>query len=577
MIIKRHLDRNQQWFPEARFGMFIHFGLYALLGRGEWVMYNEDIPREEYGKLARRFNPHKFDAGEWVAAAQRAGCRYMTVTAKHHDGFCLFDSALTDYKITNTPFQRDLIGELIAACRQAGMRLCLYYSQPDWRHKNFVHRPQAFKDLQYARPDDEPNWPAFLEYYLGQVRELCSNYGKIDGIWFDGVQRTEKEWQGRRVYEMIRALQPHAVVNDRAGYGDFFTPERSLSLLPAAAGYMVEACQSVAHGAWGYQTDTALYSSENLLHSMLKMAAANGNYLLNVGPKADGSLPQDWLARMYDIGDWLAEHGKSVYGTQGCPLREESPTRLYTRSGKRLYLHLLAWPESDRIELANLRALPKSARMLKTGQRLQVVKGEGKVELRGLPALPPALGANVIEMTFDTENMLRKPARQQAAGVVPCVTLRQRSGPAAGPVAIVLSPDQATLKGFGFKGNVLRTVVLRPAEVEVIRPAETAIAAFWTPEQAAQWRVQCGRAGRYRVAVELACPAPFDGTGFVLEAAGQKLAGIVPATSSQTDFVPVELGELRLPKGETIITLRPTKPKYAFYFAQVRGVQLQSL
>ena len=568
MIIKRKLDANQQWFPEARFGMFIHFGLYALLGRGEWVMYNEDIPREEYSKLARRFNPHRFDGDEWVAAAQRAGCRYMTVTAKHHDGFCLFDSALTDYKITNTPFRRDLIGELIAACQRAGMRICLYYSQPDWHHNNFVHRPQAFKDLQYARADDDPNWPAFLEYYLGQVRELCANYGPIDGLWFDGVQRTEQEWQGRRVYEMIRKLQPQAVVNDRAGHGDFFTPERSLSELPAAAGYMVEACQSVARGAWGYQKDTALYSSENLLHSMLKMAAASGNYLLNVGPKPDGSLPQDWLARLTDIGDWLAEHGESVYGTRGCPLQQESPERLYTRRGKRLYLHLLTWPESDRVELANLKALPKSARMLKTGQRLQVVERDGKVELRGLPAQPPALGANVIEMTFDSENMLRKPPREQAAGVVPCTT---------GPAAISLSPDQATLKGFAFKGNVLRTQVLRPAEMEVKRPAETAIGAYWTPEQTAQWRVQCDRAGTYRVSVEMACPAPFEGTGFVVEAAGQKLSGVVPATGGHNQFALVELGELRLPKGETIIKLRPTKPKYAFYFAQVRGLRLRRI
>ena len=170
MIVKRDLDADQQWFPAARFGMFIHFGLYALLGRGEWVMYNEDIPREEYSKLAERFNPHRFDAAAWVAAAQRCGCRYITVTAKHHDGFCLFDSALTDYKITNTPFKRDLIGELVTACRQAGMRVCLYYSQPDWHHKNFVHRPQAFKDLQYARPDDRPDWPEAVGRCPGYCR-----------------------------------------------------------------------------------------------------------------------------------------------------------------------------------------------------------------------------------------------------------------------------------------------------------------------------------------------------------------------------------------------------------------------
>lgn len=565
MIIKRQLDPDQQWFPQARFGMFIHFGLYALLGRGEWVMYHEDIPREEYSKLARRFNPHRFDASEWVAAARRAGCRYMTVTAKHHDGFCLFDSALTDYKITNTPFKRDLIGELIAACQADGMRICLYYSQPDWHHRNFVHRPQAFKDLQYARPDDEPDWDAFVEYYIGQVRELCTNYGPIDGIWFDGVQRTEKQWQGRRVYEMIRSLQPHAVVNDRAGYGDFFTPERSLSSLPAAAGYMVEACQSVAHGAWGYQKDTALYSSENLLHSMLKMAAANGNYLLNVGPKPDGTLPESWLERMNDMGDWLAAHGKAVYGTQGCPLQEESPQMLYTRSGKRLYLHLLSWPEADRVTLSKLMAAPKSARMLNTGQKLGIAETEAAIELRNLPAQPPAMGANVIELIFETEKMLqpRPPLFKAPSPVL------------LDPDRTSLRADQAALSGFGFKGALLRVQELRPAEVRVLKPAEAAIGAYWMPEQTARWKVQCDKPGQYSVAIEMAAPSPFHGSEFVVETAGQNLRGTVPQTSSASDFAEVTLGELRLPAGETVITLRPTRPNYAFYFAQVKDLVLR--
>ena len=372
MIVKRRPDPQIRWFPEARFGMFIHFGLYALLERGEWVMYRADIPREEYEKLMPRFNPHRFNAGQWVEEARRSGCRYMTVTAKHHDGFCLFDSELTDFKITNTPFKRDLIGELVQACQQANMPIILYYSQPDWHHPCFVHRPGAFKDLQYERPDDTPDWPRFVEYYHGQVRELCTRYGKIDGIWFDGVQRTEKQWQGRKIYDLIKKHQPHAVVNDRAGYGDFFTPERSLTHLAAAAGYLVEACQSVAAGAWGYIAETPLYSTQHLLHSMLRMVGAGGNYLLNIGPRADGTLPGDWLERMHEMGQWLATHQKSVYGTAGCPLWADGADRVFTSRDSTLYVHVLKWPDTDCLKLPELRRAPLGATMVADGKKLDI-------------------------------------------------------------------------------------------------------------------------------------------------------------------------------------------------------------
>jgi len=320
----------------------------------------------------------------------------------------------------------------------------------------------------------------------------------------------------------------------------------------------------VAEGAWGYQVDTPLYSSENLLHSVLKMAAANGNYLLNVGPKPDGMLPQEWLRRMSDIGDWLAEHGRSVYGTSGCPLQEESPQMLYTRRGKRLYLHLLAWPDSDRIRLSELRQAPTSARMLKTGQGLEVARQDGKIELRGLPAVPPSWGANVIKMTFGTETMLRPPARATRPEPVPC----------APDIRIELAADRAELEGFGFKGSVLRTQVLRPAEIEVKRPAETSISPYWTPEQTAEWRVSCARSGKYRLTIVFACPAPFDGTKYEVSVAGKTLHGWIWDTGGE--FHGLEFRDVRLPQGETTIRLRPTKPKYAFYFAQVQGIILES-
>jgi len=244
-------DPRLRWFGEARFGMFVHFGIYSQIGHGEWVMLREGIARREYEKLARSFNPRKFDADRWVDLAAQAGARYITFTAKHHDGFCMFDSQLTDFKITNTPFGRDLLRELVDACHRRGMRIVVYYSQPDWRHRSYVHRPGAFKDLQTIPPDQEPDWPTYQAYMEGQVRELVTNYGRIDGIWFDGFHCSEKQWRGRRLYRLIKQHQPCAVVNDRARYGDFFTPERSLP--DDLSDSLFEACESVQADGWGYK------------------------------------------------------------------------------------------------------------------------------------------------------------------------------------------------------------------------------------------------------------------------------------------------------------------------------------
>jgi alpha-L-fucosidase len=556
MTVKHPLDPQCQWFPEARFGMFVHFGLYALLGRGEWVMYHEQIPRAEYVPLMRRFNPRRFCADEWVDAAERAGCRYLTVTAKHHDGFCLFDSALTDFKITNTPFRRDLIGELIEACQRRGMRICLYYSQPDWHHPAYVHRPGAFKDLQYQNPGDAPDWPAFVEYYLGQVEELCTRYGRIDGIWFDGVQRTEAQWQGRRVYELIKRHQPHAVVNDRAGYGDFYTPERNLAVRPSAAGYMVEACQSVAHGAWGFQKDAVLYSSPHLLQSCLRMFGAGGNYLLNVGPRPDGSLPADWLQRLNDIGDWLGVHGRAVYGAEGCPLRAESENLVYTRQGRKLYAHLLQWPDDNQVILRQLAAVPTRARLLATGAKLRVQAEQGTVTVRDLPSLPPHPAANVIELTFATDRLF---APLPAAPRPPVVTV--------GPGPCALTPDTAVLRGFGIKGSVLAP--------QTLPDGSQTFPAGWVPDVKAEWLLECAQAGRYRVSFEVACTAPHEGSVLQVQAAGQKVRGEVPDTGGFGNYVEVQMGELDLSAGQTKLTAAPVKMHYAYCLGNVRRVWLK--
>jgi alpha-L-fucosidase len=550
-------DPNLLWFDEARFGMFIHFGLYALLGRGEWVMYHEQIPRRKYENLMSRFNPTRFDADAWVDLASRAGARYITVTAKHHDGFCLFDSRHTDFKIANTPFGRDLIGELIRACRRRGMRIILYYSQPDWHHPNYLHKLGAFKDLQRPPPTDRPDWPKFQQYLENQVLELVTRYGRIDGIWFDGSHKSEREWRGRHLYHLIKRRQPWAVVNDRARYGDFFTPERSLP--DDLTGFLFEACESVATESWGYRKDTPLFSVPHLIESLVRMAAAGGNYLLNVGPKPDGTIPEDQALRMEAIGAWLKRNGEAIYSTRECKVNTGSPHVLATRSDCAVYLHLLRWPLQSRLLIPGVRSRPALAQLM-GGERLKARLTRVGLELSDLPAAPPEHSVNVIELRFGSPPRLRF-----AKGTrVPLRTIALHPD-APGRLAAA----DAQLRGYGVKGSRLR---LHAPEGS----ASPCITGWNDLGQSAAWTVSSPAKRRYRVSVRLSCPAPYAGAQFVIEAARQRLRGEVKATPSFDDFLLHRVGTLSLPRGECRLAMRATHMPYGYIFANAHSIELRA-
>ena len=576
MIVRKRLDPSLKWFPEARFGMFIHFGLYALLQRGEWVMYNENIPRREHEKLARRFNPRRFDANKWVAVAQEAGARYICVTAKHHDGFCLFDSALTDFKVTNTPFKRDLIAELAAACRKAGLRILFYYSQPDWHHPNYVHRKGAFKDLDHPPETDQPDWPKYQEYLEGQVLELVTNYGRIDGIWFDGSHKTEQEWRGKRLYRIIKRHQPHAVVNDRARYGDFFTPERRIC--DHLSGYAFEVCDSVSPTSWGYQGDTASYSVPHLVGELARTASLGGNTLLNVGPKPDGTITPCQAERMRAIGAWLAVNGESIYGTQGCRLAWPAETLDqnagdrknsaigFTRKGRTLYVHLREWPATDRLILPPVQSKPTRACLLGLKAGLKVSLSEQGCEITGLPMQPPVLPISVMALEFTKKPALRtlRPARP-ATVTVPLSATRRT----------VLPADAASLHGLSVKGRRLR--LLRCAN------GAMSVADWFSPEHRAVWSVSATKSGCFSVTAHIACNADAAGALFEVAVAGTVLQA--RARSAGQSGVPHQLlkprphrlGTVRLPRGRHRLVLRVPEPRLGYLFGCVERIVLRPI
>ncbi len=352
--------RHAPWFEEARLGMFVHWGLYALPARHEWVMNQEETTVEEYSKYFQRFDPDLYDPREWARAARGAGMKYVVLTTKHHDGFCLWDSALTDYKATNTPAGRDLIAPYVEALRAEGLRVGFYHSLIDWHHPDFtidgVHPQRNAADVESLNAGRD--MARYREYLHGQVRELLSNYGTIDYLFFDFSYADTRipefwggkgsdDWDSEKLLAMVRELQPGIVVNDRLGIpGDLVTPEQYQPTEPMmhdGEAVTWEACQTL-NGSWGYHRDNLNYKTVDLLIRMLVDGVSNGgNLLLNIGPTGRGSIDPRALTSLEGIGEWMKLHSRSIYGAGPAPFTAPQDTR-YTQRGNRLYVHLFAWP-----------------------------------------------------------------------------------------------------------------------------------------------------------------------------------------------------------------------------------------
>jgi alpha-L-fucosidase len=375
------------WFSNDRFGMFVHWGLYALPARHEWVMNFEKTPVEEYEKYARYFEPDLYDPRAWARAAKHAGARYVVLTTKHHEGFCLWDSALTDYKSTNTMAGRDLVREFVDAVRAEGLRVGFYHSLLDWHHPDFTI------DGRHPRRDDSPDEIAALdegrdmaryrEYLHGQIRELLTDYGRIDYLFYDFSYEHDHhhpvwggkgadDWGSEELMALTRELQPGIIVNDRLAIpGDIVTPEqyqpdRPMEVDGRAVGW--EACQTI-NGSWGYFRDNQNNKAPDLLIRMLVDGVSkNGNLLLNVGPTGRGNLDPVALETLAEIGDWMTLHSRSIYGAGASEFTPPTDAR-YTQRGDRLYLHLFAWP-FENVHLPGLAGKVAYAQLLNDASEL---------------------------------------------------------------------------------------------------------------------------------------------------------------------------------------------------------------
>lgn len=379
-------DNRLHWFSEARFGMFIHWGLYSILGRGEWVMFHEQIPLQDYAKLADRFTPSRFDPDVWVEAARQAGMKYLVFSTRHHDGFCLFDSQASNFTSARTAARRDFVDETVKACRRAGLKVGLYYSLGDWR-------------FGFPKINDSAEGAALMkEQAHAQVRELMTQYGKIDILWYDGgwcypslpddtASEVASFWKGEELNAMVRSLQPHILINNRAGVpGDFGTPEQHVT---AESGRAWECCMTIGdERGWGYlRHDQVLKSPAFLIQTLAQCVSLGGNFLLNVSPMADGRLPRYQTRILEKIGNWMAVNGSSIHNAGAAPFGGGS-AGVCTARQNTVYLHVFRWP-GRKVVLPCAGDRIRSARLLTDGECLKVGKTpDGRTEISGLPMRP---------------------------------------------------------------------------------------------------------------------------------------------------------------------------------------------
>jgi len=428
MLQTRPTQGDTSWFVRDRFGLFIHWGIYALPARHEWIKQREQIPDEVYDVYFRHFDPDLYAPNAWAQAAADAGMKYFVVTAKHHDGFCLWDSALTDYKAPNTPYGKDVLRPMVDAFRARGLRVGFYHSLIDWHHPEFViddlHSMRNHPDR--AKLNEKRDQSKYVAYLHGQVRELLTQFGQIDIMWFDfsypaGGNRPETwvgkgrdDWQSEKLLKMVRELQPHILLNDRLDLPegwDMKTPEQYQPrewLRVEGQPVVWEACQTFS-GSWGYHRDEASWKSvDQLVQMLVDTVSKGGNLLLNVGPTGRGEFDERALSRLAGIGEWMKRHSRSIYGCTQAPDEFKAPQdcRLtYNPEKKRLYVHVFAWPFkhlhldgfAGKVEYAQLLNDASEVKMTVPPHQTPGAEGRNTLTLE-LPVQKPNVTVPVIEL-----------------------------------------------------------------------------------------------------------------------------------------------------------------------------------
>ncbi|HVU07733.1 MAG TPA: alpha-L-fucosidase [Verrucomicrobiae bacterium] len=544
---------RMKWWNDGRFGMFIHWGVYSVpagewdnqTGFAEWILEQTHMPVSQYEKFADQFNPTNFNAKAWVAAAKNAGVKYIVITSKHHDGFAMYPTKLSDWSISRTPFKRDPLKELADACHKAGIKFCVYYTIMDWHSSDWGTR-RPWNDV--AAKSGPPNMDRFEDYMKSQLKELITNYGPLGLIWFDG--NWESPWtakRGREIYDYVRSLQPSLIVNNRVGkpestpgggfaktgeVGDYGTPEQTIPPTGFGPGIYWESCMTM-NDHWGYnKADQNFKSAETLVHNLIDCASKGGNYLLNVGPTSAGVIPAPELERLKEIGDWMRVNGVAIYDTSASPFKKLPWGRCTQKAdGKNtiLYLHVWNWPNDGKLLVPGLKNSVKSATLLATGEKLKTSANADGVVIEVPATAPDSISSTIV-------------LKIKGAPEVEATVLKQNADG-----SINLHAADADLHG--------------GLQYEVGNGKDNI--GYWTdPNDSASWTFKANQPGKFQVIVETAAQAE---SHFEILIGDQNISGTAPNTGDYTKFQNTKLNDTLVisTPGEITLAVKPVKENWS--------------
>jgi alpha-L-fucosidase len=530
-----------RWFRDAKFGIFVHWGPYSVIGRHEWARHKLQIPQAAYDTFARQFNPVRFNPAEWTSLFRSAGARYVVITSKHHDGFSIYRSRVSDYDMEITPYPGDPLKQLAEAAQRSGLRLGFYHSIMDWHHPDYRPLRSWEHPASYAQGGDLPR---YLDFMKAQLRELLSNYGDVATIWFDGEwEHKPEEIDADGIYTFIRSLQPNTLINDRlynrrpGNKADFGTPEQ---FIPAtgltasdASPKLWESCVTINSDSWGYNKyETEFKTGPDLIRMLIEVVSKGGNLLLNVGPRPDGTLQPEFVDRLETIGRWMAVNSEAIYETSASPFARLPFYGRATVKGSTLFLHIFQWPADGKLRVPGLNNIVYKAHLLANpGMPLTAVR-DGDDIVVSLPQQAPDDVASVLALQLDGSPQVKpyfeKPAEDGT------ITL-------SAAAAEIDSSLGQRLKTENIFGHVYLTRWTRPEDIPV-------------------WKLRIPKAGRYTVSLRYAAARPSKDLPFFVKAGDSLLTGKTEVTGDAQLFRQFSVGALTFNAGDQTLLVQSGAP-----------------